>query len=116
MKELDDKEIVSGIKIKISIGIAMGKTVIGFFGGERKRGEYIVMGETVEKAEICLNYCLSHEVIISDDVNTLFKGSEEIITKEIVNEKGNVLGYVNYDPKDYNSYREILNIITDIYK
>ena len=66
MKELDDKEIVSGIKIKISIGIAMGKTIIGFFGGERKRGEYIVMGETVENAEICLNYCLSHEFIISE--------------------------------------------------
>ena len=87
MNELDNKEIVDGIKIKISIGIAMGKTVIGFFGGERKRGEYIVMGETVEKAEICLNYCLSHEVIISEEVNKLFIESDEITTKEIENKK-----------------------------
>ena len=87
MNELDNKEIVDGIKIKISIGIAMGKTVIGFFGGERKRGEYIVMGETVEKAEICLNYCLSHEVIISEEVNKLFIESDEITTKEIENKE-----------------------------
>ena len=70
IKELDNKEIFNGIKIKISIGIAMGETMIGFFGGERKRGEYIVIGETIQKAEICLNYCLSHEVIISEEVNS----------------------------------------------
>ena len=87
MREIDNKEIVNGIKIKISIGIAMGKTMIGFFGGERKRGEYIVMGEAIHNADICLNYCLSHEVVISDDVNKLFIGSEEIITKEIENDE-----------------------------
>ena len=85
MKEIDNKEIVNGIKIKISIGIAMGKTMIGFFGGERKRGEYIVMGDAIHNAEICLNYCFSHEIIISDDVNKLFSGSEEITTKEVEN-------------------------------
>ena len=57
MREIDNREI-NGIKIKISIGIAMGKTMIGFFGGERKRGEYIVMGEAIHNAEICLNYCI----------------------------------------------------------
>ena len=84
MREVDNKE-VNGIKIKISIGIAMGKTMIGFFGGERKRGEYIVMGDAIQNAEICLNYCLSHEIIISEDINKLFNGSEEITTKEIGN-------------------------------
>ena len=84
MREVDNKE-VNGIKIKISIGIAMGKTMIGFFGGERKRGEYIVMGDAIQNAEICLNYCLSHEIIISEDINKLFNGSEEITTKEIEN-------------------------------
>ena len=39
MEEIDDKEITNGIKIKISIGIAMGQSYIVFFGGERKRGE-----------------------------------------------------------------------------
>ena len=87
MKGVDNKEIASGITIKISIGIGMGKTMIGFFGGERKRGEYIVMGEAIQKAEICLNYCLSHETIISKEVNDLFIGSEEIIIKEVENEE-----------------------------
>ena len=87
MKEVDKTEITSGIKIKISIGVAMGETLIVFFGGERKRGEYIVMGETLQRAEICLNYCLNHEVIISKEVNDLFIGSEEIFTKKINNEE-----------------------------
>ena len=95
LKELDNKEIVSGIKIKISIGIAMGETVIGFFGGERKRGEYIVMGETIRKAEICLNYCLSHEVIISEELYKIFNESDEITTKEIENEENLHLYLIN---------------------
>ena len=61
----------------------MGQSMIGFFGGERKRGQYIVMRETIENAEKCLNYCISHEVIISEEVNMLFIESDEIITKEI---------------------------------
>ena len=87
MKEVDKTEITSGIKVKISIGVAMGETLIVFFGGERKRGEYIVMGETLQRAEICLNYCLNHEVIISKEVNDLFIGSEEIFTKKVNNEE-----------------------------
>ena len=96
MKEVDNKEITSGITIKISIGIAMGKTMIGFFGGERKRGEYIVMGETIQKAEICLNYCLSHETIISKEINDLFIGSEEISIKEVDNEENFNLYLITY--------------------
>ena len=87
MKEVDNKEIVNGNKIKISIGIAMGNTIIGFFGGERKRGEYVVMGEAIHKAEICLNYCLSNEVIIAEEIHNLFIGSEEIDTKTIDNKE-----------------------------
>ena len=85
MKEVDNKEIVKGNRMKISIGIAAGKTMIGFFGGERKRGEYVVMGEAIHKAEICLNYCISNEVIIGEEINNLFIDSEEIVTKEIEN-------------------------------
>ena len=87
MNEVDNTEITNGIKVKISIGIAIGKTSIVFFGGERKRGEYIVMGETIQKAEICLNYCLNHEVIISKEINDLFKKSDEIYTREIDNDE-----------------------------
>ena len=99
-KQIDGKEITSGVKIKISIGIAMGETSIIFFGGERKRGEYIVMGETIQRAEICLNYCLNHEVIISKEVNDLFIGSEEINTKEIENEENINLFLITYFDED----------------
>ena len=106
MKELDEKEIISGIKIKISIGIAMGQTMIGFFGGERKRGEYIVMGETIQKAEICLNYCLLHEVIISEEVNKLFIDSEEITTKEIENKENlNLYLITNFNENNLKNFR-----------
>ena len=87
MNEVDNNEITNGIKVKISIGIAMGKTIIGLFGGERKRGEYIVMGEAIQKAEMCINYCLSHEILIGNEINELFVGSEEIVTKEVDNEE-----------------------------
>ena len=106
MREIDNKEIVNGIKIKISIGIAMGKTMIGFFGGERKRGEYIVMGEAIHNADICLNYCLSHEIVISDDVNKLFIGSEEIITKEIENnENVNLYLVINSNENNLKNFK-----------
>ena len=87
MKEVDGTEIACGIKVKINIGIAMGETSIVFFGGERKRGEYIVMGKTIQRSEICLNYCFDHEIIISEEINDLFIGSEEIYTKEVNNEE-----------------------------
>lgn len=38
------------------------------------------------------------------------------ITDEIVNEKGEVLGIISYDPNDLKSRKEIINIINDIYK
>ena len=87
MNENDNNDITNDIKVKISIGIVMGKTTIGLFGGERKRGEYILMGEAKQKAEMCLNYWLSHEILISNEVNELFVGSEEIITKEVDKEE-----------------------------
>ena len=45
------------------------------------------MGEAIQKAEICLNYCLSHETIISKEIYDLFSGSDEISTKEVDNEE-----------------------------
>ena len=125
LKELDNKEIVNGIKIKISIGIAMGETVIGLFGGERKRGEYIVMGETIKKAEICLNYCLSHEVIISEELNTLFNGSEEITTKEIENKENlNIYLITNFNKNNLKNFKgfkirmksDKLNMTKEVYE
>ena len=82
MKFVDETEISCGVKLKISIGIGIGRTIIGFFGGERKRSDIIVMGKAIESAETCLNYGLTHEIIISEEMNNLFKGSAEISTKK----------------------------------
>jgi len=125
MKEVSNKEIVNGNKIKISIGIAMGKTMIGFFGGERKRGEYVVMGEAIHKAEICLNYCLSNEIIISEEINKLFDGSEEIASKEIDNKEGlNLYLITDFNEKMLNNFIGFkikmkdnkLNMTKDVYE
>ena len=95
MEEIDGKEITNGIKIKICIGIAMGQSSIAFFGGERKRGEFIVMGEAIQRAEICVNYCLSHETIISKEIYDLFSGSDEISTKVVDNDEKMKLYLIN---------------------
>ena len=102
MKFVDETEISCGVKLKISIGIGIGRTIIGFFGGERKRSDIIVMGKAIENAEICLNYGLTHEIIISEEMNDLFKGSAELSTKKIINndKKANNL----YSLKVYNEY------------
>ena len=100
MKEVDNTEITSGIRVKISIGLAMGETLIVFFGGERKRGEYIVMGDTIQKAEVCLSYCLNHEVIISEEIYDLYRESDEIYTKKIKNEENANLFLITHFRED----------------
>ena len=85
MKKLDDSEIL-GTKIEISIGIGIGETDIVLFGGERKRSEYIVLGEAIEQAQLCIENSLDHEIIISQEMNNLFKIGQELITRELQNE------------------------------
>ena len=85
MKKYDDSEIF-GTKIEISIGLGIGESDIVFFGGERKRNEFIVLGEAIEQAEICIENCLEHEIIISKEINNLFKMGQELITRELKNE------------------------------
>ena len=55
MKKIDNMEIVNNFRLKISIGIEYGESSIYFFGGERKRSDYVIMGETIEGSELCLN-------------------------------------------------------------
>ena len=85
MKKFDDSEIL-GTKIEISIGIGLGPSDIIFFGGERKRSEYVVLGEAIEQAELCIENSLEHEIIISKEINNLFKMGQELITRELKNE------------------------------
>ena len=85
MKKFDDSEIL-GTKIELSIGIGIGESEIVFFGGERKRSEYIILGEAIEQAELCIENSLEHEIIISKEMNNLFKIGQELITRELKND------------------------------
>ena len=85
MKKFDDSEIL-GTKIEISIGIGIGESEIVFFGGERKRSEFIILGEAIEQAELCIENGLEHEIIISKEMNNLFKNGQELTTHELKNE------------------------------
>ena len=57
-----------------------------FFGGERKRSEFIILGEAIEQAELCIENGLEHEIIISKEMNNLFKNGQELTTHELKNE------------------------------
>ena len=83
MKKIDKTEISRGVQLEISISIAMGDISCVFFGGERKRSEFVILGETMEKALLSLENCLSHEIIINKELNDIFKKSTEITTMEI---------------------------------
>ena len=83
MKKIDDMEIMKKYKLKISIGIEYGESSIYFFGGERRRSDFVIMGETIEGSEHCLNQCNPHEIIIGRGLNDIFKRKEEIITTRI---------------------------------
>ena len=85
MKKFDDSEIF-GTKIEISIGIGIGESEIVFFGGERKRSEFVVLGEAIEQAEVCIENSLEHEIVISKEMNSLFKMGQELNTRELKNQ------------------------------
>ena len=83
MKKVDKTEISRGVKLEISIGIAIGDISCVFFGGERKRSEFVILGEAMEKALLCLKKCLPHEIVLSRELNDIFKKGTEITTMQI---------------------------------
>ena len=83
IKKIDGTEIVKKHKLQISIGIEYGESSIYFFGGERRRCDYVIMGESIEGSEHCLHQCNSHEIIIGRELNNIFKRRGEIITTQI---------------------------------
>ena len=119
IRKFDDREIL-GIKTEISIGIAMGESHINFFGGERQRSYFLILGEAIEKAEICVNNCIGHEIIISQEINELFISEQEIITKDIGTEfkKKNLYIVAEIDEsslKDFKSFKEMKLNSNNIY-
>ena len=101
MKKIDGTEIVKKYKLDISIGIEYGESSIYFFGGERRRCDYVVMGETIESSELCLNQCNSHEIIIGRELNNIFKRRGEIITTQIgTDDKHKNLYKINIEKSD----------------
>jgi hypothetical protein len=83
MKKIDKTEISKGVKIEISISIAMGDILCLFVGGERKRSEFVILGEIMEKSLLSLENCLLHEIILNKELNDIFKKGGEITTMEI---------------------------------
>ena len=114
MKKVNDTEIIKGYKIKVSIGIAYGETSIFFFGGERRRSDFVLMGETVEESEHCLTQCGPQEIIIGREINNIFKGRGEIATEQVGTDEKNKNIYKldlentdEYELKNFQSFRNI---------
>ena len=111
LKKFDDRDIL-GTKIEICIGIALGESSINFFGGERKRSEFLVLGEAIEAAELCIDNCMGHEIIITKEINYLFRGGQELMTRDIGTEleKKNLFAIIEFDEnnlKDFEGYNGI---------
>ena len=107
MKKVDKTEISQGVKLELSIGIGLGDVSCVFFGGERKRAEYVLHGEGINNAQLCLSYCVVHEIIIDKKINEIFVGGEEINTMDI-NEKKlffSLLGYNEDVLKDFKIFK-----------
>ena len=114
MKKVDNTEIIKGYKIKISIGIAYGESSIFFFGGERRRSDYVLMGETIEESENCLNQCGPHEIIIGREMNNFFKGKGEIFTEQVGTDDKNKniykLKIANTDEAELKNFQNFKNM------
>ena len=105
LKKFDDKEIL-GTKIEICIGISIGESSINFFGGERKRSEFLILGEAIEQAELCIDKCVGHEIIISKEINYLFRGGQEIMTRDIGTEleKKHLFSIIEFDENNLKNF------------
>ena len=114
IKKVDNTEIIKGYKLKISIGIAYGESSIFFFGGERRRSDFVLMGEAIEESEHCLNQSGPHEILIGREMNNLFKGRGEIATEQVGTDdknknvyKININNTDEYELKNFQEFKEI---------
>ena len=117
LKKVDKTEISRGVELELSIGISLGDISCNFFGGERKRAEYVFYGEGIDNAQLCLLNCLPHEIIIDKELNEVFKKGGEITTMEIEENKNifSLIGYIVEELRDFNNFKGIkmrnINII-----
>ena len=114
MKKVDNIEIIKGHRLKVSIGISYGETSIFFFGGERRRSDYVIMGEAIEESELCLNQSGPHEIIIGREINNFFKGKGEIATEQVgIDDKNKNIYKINientdeYELKNFQDFKNI---------
>ena len=106
MKKVDKTEISKGVNLVISIGLSIGDIYCVFFGGERKRTEFVILGEAMEKSLLCLENSLPHEIIICKELNEIFKKGE-ITTIEIDESKMfySILEYNEDKLRDFNNFK-----------
>ena len=104
MKKVDKTEITRGVKLELRIGISLGDISCVFFGGERKRAEFVLLGEGMTKAQLCLDNCLAHEIIIDKELNEIFEGTDEINTMDI-NEKKNFFSLLGYNEDELKNFK-----------
>ena len=109
LKKVDKTEISTGVQLELSIGISLGDIACVFFGGERKRAEYVFFGDGINNAQECLLNCLPHEIIIDKELNEVFQKGEEIRTIDINESKKyySLLGYNEDDLKDFKIFKGI---------
>ena len=109
MKKVDKTEITNGVKLELSIGISFGDVSCVFFGGERKRAEYVFLGNGFDNAQKCLLNCLPHEIIIDKELDETFQSGEEINTINIDEKKlfYSLLGYNEENLKDFKNFKGI---------
>ena len=107
MKKIDKTEISRGVKLEISIGMSMGDVSCVFFGGERKRSEFIIIGDAMELAKLSLKNSLPHEIVFSKEINDIFKKGTEITTMEVDenNHFYSLLGYCEEKIKDFSNFK-----------
>ena len=107
IKKVDKTEISRGVKLEISIGISIGDISCVFFGGERKRSEFVIVGDAMEKALLCVENCLPHEIVLSKELYEYFKKGGEITIMEIDedNQYFSLFEYNEEKLRDFSSYK-----------
>ena len=107
MKKVDKSEISRGVKLEVSIGMDIGDVSCVFFGGERKRSEFVFLGNALEQAQLCLQNCMLDEIVIGKELNNLLRKGGEITTLGIDenNRFYSLIGYSETKLKDFSKLK-----------
>ena len=108
MKKVDKTEISNGVKLELSIGISLGDISCVFFGGERKRADYVFLGEGMNNAQLCLLNCMPHEIIIDKELNEIFQKGE--ISTLNIDEGKKLFSLMEYDEENLKDFGNLKGI------